>query len=164
MRMRYLVPVFGIFWLSASIVIGKIKDNKILMVALILIIILTGASIAITQDDIDSRLKFNEKKDTFLNSINNNDSVIVYNTDYGYKILHDDLNNTSKQYTLSGQYFYSGDVEYSDNFTKILKENPNKKVYLVNWKLKESNKQFEKKYNLTKVYDADHYNFNLVKN
>lgn len=163
MRMRYLVPVFGIFWLSASIVIGKIKDDKVLMVALILIVILTGASIAITHDDINSRLEFNDKKDSFLNSINNNNSVIVYNTDYGYKILHDDLNNTSKQYTLSGSYFYSGDVEFSDNFTKILKDHPNKKVYLVNWKLKESNKEFEEKYDLKKVYDAGHYSFNLVK-
>ena len=163
MRMRYLVPVFGIFWLSASIAIGKIKNHRVLMVALILIVILTGASIAITHDDIDSRLEFNDKKDSFLNSINNNNSVIVYNTDYGYKILHDDLNNTSKQYTLSGSYFYSGDVEFSDNFTKILKDHPNKKVYLVNWKLKESNKEFEEKYDLKKVYDAGHYSFNLVK-
>ncbi len=162
MRIRYLVPVFGIFWLSASIVIGKIKDRKILVIALLLVLILAGASIAITHDDIDSRMKFNEKKDNFLNSINNNDSVIVYNTDYGYKILHNDLNNTSKQYTLSGKYFYSDDVEISKDFNKILKDNPNKKVYLVNWKLKESNKKYENNYNLTKVYDADHYSFNLV--
>ena len=162
MRMRYLVPVFGIFWLSASIVVGKIKDNKILLAALVLVIILAGASIAITNDDIDSRLKFNEEKDNFLNSINNNNSVIVYNTDYGYKILHNDLNNT-KQYTLSGKYFYDDDVEISDDFDKVLKKNPDKKVYLVNWRLKDANKQFEENYKLTKVYDAGHYSVNLVK-
>lgn len=163
MRVRYLVPVFGIFWLSASIVIGKIKDYKVLAVALILIMILTGACLAITNEDIGSRMAFNEKKANFLDSINNNDSVIVYNTDYGYKVLHNDLNNTSKQYTLGDTYFYSGDVEICKDFDKILKDNPDKNVYLVNWKLKESNKKYEDGYNLTKVYDADHYSFNLVK-
>ena len=162
MRVRYLVPVFGIFWLSASIVIGKIKDYKVLAIALVLVLLLAGASLAITNEDINSRLAFNEKA-SFLDGINNNDSVIVYNTDYGYKVLHNDLNNTSKQYTLSDSYFYSGDVEVCKDFDKILKENPDKNIYLVNWKLKESNKKFEDNYNLTKVYDADHYSFNLVK-
>ena len=163
MRVRYLVPVFGIFWLSASIVIGKIKDYKVLAIAPVLVLLLAGASLAITNEDINSRLAFNEKKASFLDGINNNDSVIVYNTDYGYKVLHNDLNNTSKQYTLSDSYFYSGDVEVCKDFDKILKENPDKNIYLVNWKLKESNKKFEDNYNLTKVYDADHYSFNLVK-
>ncbi|WP_407423688.1 hypothetical protein [Methanobrevibacter sp.] len=161
MRVRYLVPVFGIFWLSASIVVGRIKSYKVLTAALILVILLTGASLAITNEDIDSRLAFNEKKDSFLDSINNNGSVIVYNTDYGYKVLHKDLNN-SKQYTLSDSYFYDDDVEISKDFDKILKENPDKNIYLVNWKLKESNKKYDDNYNLTKVYDANHYSFNLV--
>ena len=65
MRVRYLVPVFGIFWLSASIVIGKIKDYKVLAIALVLILLLAGASLAITNEDINSRLAFNEKKSQF---------------------------------------------------------------------------------------------------
>jgi uncharacterized membrane protein len=163
MRIRYLVPIFAIFWLSASIVIGKIENNKVLLVALILVMVLAGASLSITHEDIDSRMAFNDKKASFLDSINNNESVIVYNSDYGYRILHSDLNNTSKQYTLSDKYFYSDDVEICKNINKILKGNPDKKVYLVNWRLKESNKQYEDNYNLTKVYDAGHYSFNLVK-
>ena len=60
---------------------------------------LAGASLAITHDDIDSRLEFNDKKDSFLNSINNNNSVIVYNTDYGYKvhILHTSITDEMKE-------------------------------------------------------------------
>ena len=161
MRIRYLVPVLGIFWLSASIEIGKIKSNKVLAFALILVMLLACASVVITCQDIDSRLAFNEEKDNFLDSINNNGSVIVYNTDYGYKVVHNDLNNT-KQYTLSGKYFYDDDIEVCKDFDKVLKDNRDKNVYLVNWKLKESNKKYEENYNLTKVYDADHYSFNLV--
>ena len=162
MRMRYLIPVFGIFWLSASIVIGKIKNYKVLAVALILVMILTGASLAITNEDVNSRLEFNDKKANFLDSINNNDSVIVYNSDYGYRILHTDLNKT-KQYTLGDTYFFDDDVEVCDNLTKIIDSNPDKNVYLVNWVNKESNKQYEENYNLTQMYNSGDYSVNLVK-
>ena len=63
---------------------------------------------------------------------------------------------------MSGKYFYDDDIEVCKDFDKVLKDNRDKKVYLVNWKLKESNKKYEENYNLTKVYDADHYSFNLV--
>ena len=162
MRIRYLVPVFGIFWLSASIVIGRIKNYKVLMITLILIFALVGASLYITNEDIDSRLAFNDKKAAFLDSINNNSSVIVYNTDYGYKILHTDLNNT-KQYTLSGKYFYDDDIEICKDFETILQKNPDKNVYLINWRNDTRNVEYENNYNLERVYDAGHYSFNLIK-
>lgn len=161
MRMRYLVPVMGIFWLSASIVIGKIKNYSILMVALILVMLLAGASLVITDEDVTARLLFNHDKECFLESINNNSTVIVYNTDYGYRILHTDLNKT-KQYTLSDTYYYGNDVEFSDNFTKILDANPDKKVYLVNWKHTDRNAKYEQNYDLIEKYDGKHYTFNFV--
>lgn len=161
MRIRYLVPVLGIFWLSASMVIGKIENKRVLAVALILVMVLAGASLSITSDDINSRIAFNDEKASFLDSINNNTTVIVYNTDYGYRILHTDLNMT-KQYTLDDTYFYSDDVEVQGDLDKILDKNNGKHVYLVNWKSPEKNKKYEDNYNLTKVYDAGHYSFNLV--
>lgn len=162
MRVRYLVPVLALFWLSASVVIGKIRDNRLLAVSLILVFVLAAASIAINNDDFNDTVKFNDNKTAFLKGIDNNDTVVVYNTDYGYKVLHKDLNNTSKQYTLSGRYFYDDDVEISKNLTDILNKNPDKDVYLVNWRAKDVNKQYEKNFNLTKVYDAGHYSFNIV--
>ena len=41
--------------------------------------------------------------------------------------------------------------------------NKGKKIFLVNWKNTDRNKQYEDNYNLTKVYDEGHYTFNLVK-
>lgn len=163
MRMRYLVPIMGIFWLSACIVIGKIENKRILTIALIFIVCLAGIGLAITSEDVNSRMNFNKEKSAFLDSINNNGSVIVFNSDYGYKILHGDLNNT-KQYSLGDTYFYDDDTIINDNFTKILEENPNKNIYLVNWNsASERNKPFEDNYNLTQKYDAGHYSVNLVK-
>ena len=100
MRVRYMVPIMGIFWLSASMVIGKIKDDKILALMLVLVLVLVGAGVAITEIDVNNRFEFNQKKTDFLESINNNDTVVVFNSDYGYKILHNDLNKT-KIYTLT---------------------------------------------------------------
>ena len=105
MRIRYLVLVLGVFWLAASLSIGKIRNNRILAIALIAVFVLAGASVAINHDDVNEKIAFNDKTASFLESIDNNKSVVVYNTDYGYKVLHNDLNNTSKQYALSGTYF-----------------------------------------------------------
>ena len=162
MRMRYLVPVCGIFWLSASVVIGKVKDYKILVIALILVMVLACASLQITDEDANSRIKAYDKKMTFLDSINNNNSVVVFNTDYGYRVSHDDLNKV-KQYSLGDTYFYDNDTEICKDLNKILDANKGKKIYLVNWKNTDRNKQYEDNYNLTKVYDEGHYTFNLVK-
>ena len=115
----------------------------------------------ITHSDIDSRRAFNEEKAAYLDSINNNSTVIVYNSDYTYKVLHNDLNNT-RQYTLSGRYFYDDDITVLDNLTKILNKNKAGDVYLVNWKNHPANKELEKNYDLNKTYDAGHYSFNLV--
>ena len=161
MRVRYLIPVLGIFWLSASVVIGEIRERKVLGLMIIFVLLFAGIGVGLTHAEVCDRFAFNDEKSSFLDSINNNDSVIVYNTDYGYRVLHNDLNNT-KQYTLGDTYFYSDDVEISKDFNKILKKNKDKKVYLVNWANKDSNKDFEDKYNLTTVYDAGHYAFNLV--
>ena len=163
MRIRYLVPVMGIFWLSASIVMGKIKNYKVLVTALLFVMVLAAASLSITTGDINSRFAFNEEKATFLDSINNNSTVVVFNSDYGYRILHTDLNKT-KIYTLGDTYFYSDDAEVCKDFDKILKDNPKKNIYLVNWKHTDRNKKYEDNYNLTEVYDGKHYTFNLVEN
>lgn len=163
MRVRYLIPVLGVFWLSASIVIGRIKDYKVLVVAMILVIVLAGASLAITDDDIDSRLAFNEEKANFLDSINNNSTVVVYNSDYGYRILHADLNKT-KQYSLGDTYFYDDDVEICKDLGKIMNKSHGKNVYLVNWKDAENKKDYKDDYNMTKAYDGKHYLFERVRN
>lgn len=162
MRVRYLIPVMGIFWLSASIVIGKIENSRLLAVMLILIMVLAGASLMITEKDMDSRISDDNEKSAFLESIDNNSTVVVFNTDYGYRVLHDDLKNTT-QYSIGDTYFYDSDVEICDNLTKILDKNPDKKVYLVNWANKDINKEYENNYTLVEKFDAGHYTINLVK-
>lgn len=146
---RYLLPVLGIFWLCSSIIIGKIDNNKILAIMLVLIIALAGISVFITHDDISDRVSFNDKKASFLESINNNDTIIVYDTDFGYQVLHSDLNKT-KQYSIKDTYFYDSDIEINGNLTKIIRKNPDKDVYLVLW----DNVDQYKKYDLDEKFKS----------
>lgn len=141
-HVRYLIPVIGIFWLSASIIIGKIENSKVLAVMLVLVIVFAGISIYLTQDDIADRFEFNDKKSKFLDSINNNNSIIAYDTDFGYQVLHDDLNKT-KQYSLSDTYFYDTDTEVCKDLNKIIKKNPDKDIYLVLWEKLDKYKKYD---------------------
>ena len=131
-HVRYLLPVIGVLWLSISITIGKIENSKLLAIMLGFIIVLAGISVILTQEDISDRFKFNDEKSSFLESINNNNSVVVYDTDFGYQVLHNDLNKT-KQYSLEDTYFYDNDTEICGNLTKIIHKNKDKDVYLVLW-------------------------------
>jgi len=162
MRVRYLIPVIGVFWLAASIAIGKIENRKLLAGMLVLVMILAGASLIVTVGDMDSRVAYNDEKMDFLNGIDNNDSVIVYNTDYGYRILHEDLSHT-RQYSLGDTYFYSDDIEICDNLSEILDDNPDKDVYLVLWAKKKINTEYKNNYTLSEKFNEGHYSFNLVK-
>ena len=155
---RYLLPVLGIFWLCASITIGKLENNKILAIMLALVIVLAGISVFITQDDITDRFEFNDRKSSFLESINNNGSVIVYDTDFGYQVLHDDLNKT-KQYSIKDTYFYDNDTKISGNLDKIIDKNQDKDIYLVLWE----NLDQYKKYNLDEKFKSGYgvYQINI---
>lgn len=112
LQARYLVPVSAIFWLAASIVIGKIENSKLLAVLLICILVLGAGSVFLTSEDIADRISHDSQRSAFLDSINNNETVVIYNTNFGYMFVHDDLNNT-KEYSLSDTYFFDEKVKIS---------------------------------------------------
>ncbi|WP_407376302.1 hypothetical protein [Methanobrevibacter sp.] len=155
---RYLLPVLGVFWLSASIIIGKIENTKLLAVMLAFIMVFAATGICITHDDINSRFEFNEKKASFLHSINNNDSIIIYDTDFGYQVLHADLNKT-KQYSVKDTYFYGPDIEISGNIHKIIEKNPEKNIYLVLW----DNQDQYSKYHLKEKFESGYGVYQIEK-
>ena len=62
-------------------VIGKLKDDWILAVMFVSVLVLDFTSVIITNEDLNHRFEFNQAKSNFLDLINNDDCVIVYNTD-----------------------------------------------------------------------------------
>ena len=153
LRSRYLIGAIGIFWLSVSILLGKIDSNKILAILLACILVFSVSSIMITHDEASTRIDWANERNNFLDSINNESSVVVYNTNFGYMFIHDGVNKTT-EYSLSDTYFFDDNVKVSKDLDKIIKKHPKDDIYLVNWKNTDKNKKYEKKYNLTECYDS----------
>lgn len=153
LRVRYLGAGFAIFWLSVSILLSKIESGKVLAVLLAFILVLSAASIMITHEDAISKIKWANERDQYLDSINNNSTVVIYNTNFGYMFVHGGVNKTT-EYTLSDTYFFDDNVNFTKSIDKVLDKHPKKNAYLVNWKDTDKNKKFTKEYNLTKCYDS----------
>jgi hypothetical protein len=153
LRSRYLIGVIGIFWLSVSILLSKIESKKVLGILLAFILVFSAASLMITSDEATSRIALENERDEFLDSINNNSTVIVYNTNFGYMFIHGGVNETS-EYSLSDTYFYDDNVEISKDIDKIIDKHPKDNIYLVNWKDADKNKEFEESLNLSEIYDS----------
>lgn len=154
LRSRYLVGAIAIFWLSVSILLGKIDNNKILAVLLAMILVFSAASILTTHENAIEKIKWANERDEFLKSINNESTVVVYNTNFGYMFIHGGVNHTS-EYSLSDTYFFDDNVNITKDLGKIVKKHPKDNVYLVNWKGADKNKKYEKEFKLSEKYDSD---------
>ena len=152
-RSRYLIGVIGIFWLSISILLSKIESDKVLAMLLAFILVFSAASILLTHDETTTRIDWDNERNEFLKSINNDSTVMVYNTNFGYMFIHDGVNKTA-EYSLSDTYFYDDNVKISKDIDKIMDKHPKDNIYLVNWKDADKNKELEKNLNLTKSYDS----------
>ena len=152
LRVRYLAAGFAIFWLCVSTLLTKIESDKILAVLLAFIIVMSASSVILTHEEAVSKIGWDEKRADFLESIDNESNVVVYNTNFGYMFTHTGLKNTT-QYSLSDTYFFDDDVKIEKNLDKILDKHKNNDVYLINWKDTTKNSKYEK-LNLTEKYDS----------
>ena len=153
LRSRYLIGVIGIFWLAVSILLSKIESNNVRGIMLAFILVFSAASLIITDDEATSRIMGANEREDFLESINNNSTVIVYNTNFGYMFIHGGVNETT-EYSLSDTYFYDDNVEVSKDIDKIMDKHPKDNIYLVNWKDADKNKEFEESLKLNESYDS----------
>jgi hypothetical protein len=152
LRVRYLGAVFGIFWLCVSILLSKVESDKILAVMLALILVFSATGIALTHEDAISKVKWANDREEFLDSINNDSNIVVYNTNFGYMFVHGGVNKTT-EYSLSDTYFFDDNVIILKDIKKIMAKHPKDNIYLVNWKDAEKNDEIEKSLNLTECFD-----------
>lgn len=152
-RARYLVGAIAVFWLCVSILLSKIESDKILALLLGAIIVLSASSVLLTHDEAISRVNWADERNDFLESINRESNVVVYNTNFGYMFIHGGVNKTS-EYSLSDTYFFDDNVKITKDLDKIIKKHPKEDIYLVNWKDTDKNRKYEKNYNLSEKYDS----------
>ena len=126
---RYFVAVIAVLWLAIAILLSKIKNYKILLVALILILALGVHGINTTVKDINYHNQLGIEQKDVIGDINKPDNIIIYNGTYN--TYHFMLNNT-KEYSLRD---YTGDNGPSyiveEDLNAIMDDHPDRNVYLV---------------------------------
>ena len=90
---RYLMPAIAVLWLSISILISRL-DFKKLVIPIVILLLLFGAVNLYEQiDEICENHDQLVKDQEFLESINNNDSVIIINSKVKYVHFYNELKN-----------------------------------------------------------------------
>ena len=166
---RYLLPSIGVLWLALSIKFSRMNFKNSTVLMIILLITIVGAfNVYHEIQDIQHMNDKTIKEAKVLESINNNDSIIIYDTFNHYLRTHLDLNNT-----------YKGYAGYSlDNMTKTipyeldivnepfaipddLNKFPDKKVYMMTFY--KSDFKFPSNIDAHKVGTAQHANIYEIK-
>ena len=133
LTIRYLLPVISLFWFTISLLIGKMKNRPLFIIALIFVIIFGTLGFMMTTNFFNSHDNeaLNEKQ--ALSNLNNDNNIIIYNNSFHYDCYHYLLNN-SIEYSLNDLKLPYNAHGYTveNNLTKILDDNPDKNVYL--WK------------------------------
>ena len=92
---RYLIPATAVLWLSISIMISRINVRK-LIIPIVLVILLFGAVNVYGQiDEISQNHEKLVKDQEFLNSINNNDSVVIITSKVKFVHFYNELKNAT---------------------------------------------------------------------
>lgn len=95
---RYLLPAIGVLWLAFSIALNKIKSNRIILSILLILIIIGSVNVLNEIDIIHNEYDNTVKEDAFLESINNDNSIILYDTDNHFIRTHYYLDNVFEKY------------------------------------------------------------------
>ncbi len=77
---RYLLPSSAVLWLSISILAGRIKNNKLLIISLFLIFVLCLAGAYDTMQHTSESMQYGPRNDATLTKINNNSDIIIINS------------------------------------------------------------------------------------
>lgn len=136
---RYILPAITVFWFAISVLLSKINTKTLLVVSVIFIVAFGTLGVLMTNDVFDVHNKEGSSEKKVLNQINNQDTVIIYNSSFHYYCYHHALNNT-KEYSLKKMDLpYKEDkCIYENNLTKILEDNQDKNVYV--WRIVNNNK------------------------
>ncbi len=121
---RYLVPAMGVLWLSISILVSRL-DFKKLVIPIVIALLLFGAfNLSGQIDEISKNHDKLVKDQKFLDSINNNDSVVIINSKV--KLVH--FYNELKKGTVYEDYTI-GHREGARDWAKIY-DNKNSKFLI----------------------------------
>jgi hypothetical protein len=168
---RYLIPSIGVFWLAISIKLSKLDLKQTTVILIILMIAIVGAfNVYHEVEDIQKMNDNTINEAKVLEKVNNDKSIVLYDTDNHYIRTHLDLNNIHRgygnisinNYPICLQYKFDN-IEYDDPFVipDDIPENTDKDVYLMYFYTMEP--KFPYNVNATKIGTAQHADFYKLK-
>lgn len=137
---RYLLHAVGVLWIAISIKIGDLNLNKSHLLLIIILISVVGAfNVYHEVNEIKGMHQTLIKEDNLFSKINNNDSVIIYDTDNHYVRTHTELDKVYKQFsgyhmtneTYNLVYIGPNVTEHTFQIPKDLSNYSDKNVYLL---------------------------------
>ena len=141
---RYLLPACAVFWLATSILIGKLKNNRLFLILFVIIILIGIAGISGIISSTQSDYQIGVQNQVMLDEINNANCTILC-TSPGEVIQFGTYLNESKVFTNCessyGISYNDSDklfhIKYNKNLNKIIDKYNNSNIYLIkgNWEV-----------------------------
>lgn len=138
---RYVIPAMGIFWLSFALILNKLKNKRIFFILLVICLLLSCGSFVKMEMQSDATVKNSIHREELMDKLNNNDTVIIWPSNYRYSCYHNYLNNTIQYSRSQNKWTYVQDYKVEKNISKIVEDNPDKKVYIMDEYYKNPNKR-----------------------
>lgn len=134
---RYMIPVFGIFWLSVSILISKVRNKKIFILIIAIFLIIGCLTTINGMESQEDRFNITSTENTILNNIIGSNYTIVADDYMGY-INFDTFFLPNNHYIIvsnetnhNGTVTKQGNIIIDKNITEVLKEYKN--VYYIDF-------------------------------
>lgn len=147
---RYLLPSAAILWFTISFIIGKIEAKKEFLISFALILLLLLAGISQLGSSYDFYATNNMNKEAFFNQISRDNNSIVIN-DARNRMFYMEYSNSTEMYLLnppSELYGYNLSELHDtydfkeiskDEIQELIKDNPDKNIYIIS-----KNSKFDK--------------------
>lgn len=136
---RFLLPAAAVLWLGVSIALSRMEFNKCLVLITLIVIIIGCFSIINQTTNIANMYDDTLNQQELLDSINNNDTIIIFDGMQKYIRFYGSLNNTEQYYVYSidhknnhPEYVYKiGLKEKKFKIPKDCIKNKDKEIYMI---------------------------------
>jgi hypothetical protein len=130
----------GIFWISFVIVLNKLENKKVALILFVICLLLSCGSFVKMEDQSQETIKSSIHRENLFEKLNNDNNVIIYPSNYRYSCYHNFLNNSIQYSRAQNKWTYVQDYKVEKNLTKIVDDNPGKKVYMMDENYKDPKK------------------------
>lgn len=138
---RYLIPASAVFWFAISIMVGKLKNRRILTVALILILLLSAFALNETVKSNEVMLKSGQNMKKILSDVNDDADIVISNSYIGVLEFADFLKDTQIYTSEMHNRYNISDNEIDERYDvielneseikQLIYDNPDKNIYYI---------------------------------